>query len=307
MKNKLITVFGGTGFLGRYVIKELAKEGARIQVVSRHANEALFLKTTGSVGQISLISADITNKKDIKNIIKGSYAVIDLVGILANNGKQTFDIIHKEAAENLAKICKKLDIEKFIYVSALGVDQAVNSKYAESKFNAEKSVLKEFPQSIIIRPGLIIGQEDNFFNRFAQIAQISPFLPIIGSGKTLFQPVYVADVAKAITKSLTSKKFTGKIIELAGSKIYSFKELLELLLSVIRKKRYFINIPFSLAYIIGWLGEFLPYSPFTLDQIKLLEHDNLIKEKKDILYFKDLSIEPTNIESIIITYLDRFV
>lgn len=304
MEQRVITILGGTGFLGRYVVRRLAKDGFRLRIVSRNPNDSLELITAGHVGQIALLAGDINDPKSYAKALKGSYAVINLVGILFDRGKQNFTNIHSLGAEKLAVAAKAAGVQRFIQISALGVENEAGSNYARSKFLGEQAVLRAFPDASIIRPSIIFGAEDNFFNKFAKMAVLSPFLPLIGGGRTLFQPVYVDDIAKAIETLLLQNTGRGQIYELGGAQVYSFKQILEYILSVTGKARRFIPIPFGLASIIGRIGEYLPTPPLTRDQIKLLKYDNTVNPT--LKSFKHLGITPTAVELIVPEYLSIF-
>lgn len=304
MEQRVITILGGTGFLGRYVVRRLAKDGFRLRVVSRNPNDSLELITAGHVGQIALLAGDINDPKSYAQALKGSYAVINLVGILFDRGKQNFTNIHSLGAEKLAIAAKAAGVQRFIQISALGVENEAGSNYARSKFLGEKAVLRAFPDATIIRPSIIFGAEDNFFNKFAKMAVLSPFLPLIGGGRTLFQPVYVDDIAKAIEIMLLQNTGHGQIYELGGSQVFSFRQILEYILTVTGKSRRFIPLPFSIASIIGRIGEYLPTPPLTRDQIKLLRYDNTVNPT--LKSFKHLGITPTAVELIVPEYLSIF-
>ena len=304
MEQRVITILGGTGFLGRYVVRRLAKDGFRLRIVSRNPNDSLELITAGHVGQIALLAGDINDPKSYAKALKGSYAVINLVGILFDRGKQNFTNIHSLGAEKLAVAAKAAGVQRFIQISALGVENEAGSNYARSKFLGEQAVLRAFPDASIIRPSIIFGAEDNFFNKFAKLAALSPFLPLIGGGRTLFQPVYVDDIAKAIETLLLQNTGRGQIYELGGAQVYSFRQILEYILAVTGKARRFIPIPFGLASIIGRIGEYLPTPPLTRDQIKLLKYDNTVNPT--LKSFKHLGITPTAVELIVPEYLSIF-
>lgn len=304
MEQRVITILGGTGFLGRYVVRRLAKDGFRLRIVSRNPNDSLELITAGHVGQIALLAGDINEPKSYAQALKGCYAVINLVGILFDRGKQNFTNIHSLGAEKLAIAAKAAGVQRFIQISALGVENDAGSNYARSKFLGEQAVLRAFPEATIIRPSIIFGAEDNFFNKFAKMAAISPFLPLIGGGRTLFQPVYVDDIAKAIETLLLQNTGRGQIYELGGAQVYSFRQILEYILSVIGKSRRFIPLPFGLAAFIGRIGEYLPTPPLTRDQIKLLKYDNTVNPT--LKSFRNLGITPTAVELIVPEYLSIF-
>lgn len=303
MKNTLITIFGGTGFVGQYVVKELAKTGALIRVASRNPDKASHLRTMGSPGQISFIQANIRNKASVEVAVKGADVVINLVGLLFESGKQNFSAIHAQAAETLAKIAKVEGVKRLVHMSALGVDHSTHSKYARTKFNGENAILAAFPEASIMRPSIIFGAEDKFFNRFAAMAKCLPFLPLIG-GDTKFQPVYVVDVAKAFAAVVADDATAGNIYELGGPDVYTFRELMQIMLEAIGKEPALIPVPFFLASIEAAFLELLPRPLLTRDQVQLLKKDNVVVEGANT--FKTLGVEPSNLQSVIPSYLERY-
>jgi uncharacterized protein YbjT (DUF2867 family) len=304
MHNKIITVIGGTGFLGRYVVKRLATSGYTIRVLSRHPDGALALKTSGNVGQIILSGANITDPSSLVGKFEDSYAIINLAGILFQSGKQTFSHIHSQGAEKIAQMAKAAGVERFIHVSALGVNHAHSSQYARTKLLGEKAILNAFPTATILRPSVVFGPEDNFYNQFARMASIAPALPLIGGGHTRFQPVYVGDVADAITSCLMRFDALGQTYELGGPHIYSFREILTYILHTTHTSRPLVNIPMRLAAVMGSFSQLLPRPPLTRDQVELLKYDNIVND--GALTFSDLGIAPKAVEIIVPTYLARF-
>ncbi len=303
--NKQITIFGGTGFLGRYIVNDLANQGYTIRIATRRAGAAYFLKTCGNVGQIVPFVCDIYDNHSIKNAVEGSYAVINLIGVLAEGrGQNKFSDIHHKFPQRLAQILKKNKIENFVHVSAIGANEQSTSKYLKTKFLGEKGIQKNLKSATIIRPSVIFGVEDNFFNRFARMAMISPFLPLIGGGQTKFQPVYVGDVAKAVVKSIESEETKGKVYELGGPDILTFKELLEKMLQHIERKRLLVPLPWRIAMIKGAVLQNLPGKLLTRDQVRALRYDSVVQEAA--LTLSDLDIDPTPMSQILPTYLERF-
>lgn len=303
-REKTVAVLGGSGFVGRYVVQELAKEGFNIRVIVRYPHEALFLKTQGEVGQITLIPGSILDEKSLVRAFEGADAVINLVGILFEKGFQRFKKIHHEGPEKIAKIAVEKGVQSLIHLSALGANLESASQYAQTKARGEIALQKTFPQAIIFRPSVIFGAEDQFLNRFAKMAQSSPFLPLIGGGKTRLQPVYVQDVAKAVVKSLTLPEAKGKIFELGGPKVYTFKEIIQLILKTIHRRRLLISIPVIFARWLGFILQFHPTPPLTKDQVALLKNDNVVGEKS--LKFKDLDLFPSALEDHLPFLLKRF-
>ncbi len=301
-RDKIITIFGGSGFIGSYVVSELAKTGAKIKVIGRYASSASHLRTTGAVGQIALIDANLNDKSIIESLVKGSSVVVNLVGILFEKGKTTFETTHVTFATNIAESCKKHNVESLIHISALGVDQVKTSSYAKSKLAGEKEILKHFPQATILRPSVVFGPEDNFINLFNWISKFSPFLPLIGGGYNLFQPIYVGDVAKAIHNCIESKPklIQGKILEIGGPTQYSMKEIMKLILNTTGRKRLLLPIPFFIAKFKAFFLEFMPKPLLTRDQVELLKYNNIVSKENGL---SNLGIQPTPLEGIIKSYL----
>ncbi len=304
MKNKIITIFGGSGFVGSYIVKELAKTGAYIQVVSRTPDRSTFLKIAGNVGQIYLQYVDVVDSTSISQVIENSDVVIDLVGILYEKSGSTFEAINKCAGVNIAKIAKKKQVKQFIYFSALNVNRAYESKYAQSKYRAEKEIQKEFSKAVIIRPSLIFGPEDRFFNFFANIISTFHIIPLIKDGYTKFQPVYVGDIAKAIAKIVNAESdYSGKVFEFAGAESYTFRELIKFISRTIDQKVLMVTIPNWIARFMAFFMEFLPRPILTRDQIKLLKYHNIVHKEDKLLYFSALGIKPKTVEQIVPAYL----
>jgi uncharacterized protein YbjT (DUF2867 family) len=304
MDNKIITIIGGTGFVGRYVVRLLARSGYTLRIIARNPDAALHLKTAGDVGQIVLVSGNLAHPDSLNGKLDKSYAVINLAGILFEHGRQSFSHLHAQGAEKLAQMAKAAGVTRFIHMSALGVDKATGSQYARSKMIGEKAVAAAFPDATILRPSVIFGPEDNFFNQFAHLATIAPALPLIGGGKTRFQPVYVGDVAQAVEACLTHAEAPGQMYELGGPQVYTFKEILEFILRTIGRRRALMPLPFPLAATMGAFGELLPRPPLTRDQIKLLKSDNVVSPSAKT--FANLGIHPTTIDIIVPEYLARF-
>lgn len=308
MKPSLIAVFGGSGFLGRYVVRSLAKAGYRVRVGVRRPNLGNFLAPMGQVGQIQVVKANIANADDVARVVSGADAVVNLVGILRPSGRQRFQRIHRDAAEALAKAAMNAGAQNFVHVSALGASQNSSSLYARSKAEGEARVREAFPAATIFRPSLMFGPEDNFFNRFAGMARmwpLVPFVPLIGGGNTKFQPVYVGDVAAAVAKSVIDPASArGRTYELVGPTVYSFKEMMELMLLESYRKAPLVSIPFGLASLGAGLANLTPWPPITPDQVRLLKTDNVMT--KGALGLPDLAIEPDFVEAILPTYIWRF-
>ncbi|MEA1649376.1 complex I NDUFA9 subunit family protein [Nitrospirillum sp. BR 11164] len=301
---RIATVFGGAGFIGRHVIRRLAKTGCVIRVPARHPGEAAFLKMNGAVGQIVPMAVDIADDASVARAIQGADVVINLMGILAESGRQRFDLVHAEAAGRIARLAKGADVARLVHVSALGADANSRSAYARSKAAGEQAVRAVFPEATILRPSVIFGPEDNFFNRFAGMAKTLPFVPLIGGGATRFQPVYVGDVADAIISAVTRAGAEGKTFELGGPRAYSFRELIQLVLDLTGRKTRLVSVPWGLASLQAAFLEMVPGKPLTRDQVTLLKSDNVLSGTLPGL--ADLGVTPTAAEVILPTYLDRF-
>lgn len=326
MAKDIVTVFGGSGFVGRHVVRRLAAQGAIVRVAVRDVEAALFLKTMGGVGQIVPWSTDILDKESVERAVAGAGQVINLVGILYESGKNRFDAVHHLAAETIAAASAAAGVRSLVQLSAIGASPESRSVYARSKAAGEAAVLNAFPNAVILRPSIIFGPEDGFFNLFAGLCRFSPALPVFGcpmfpriklfsdgallhcdfygDGGTKFQPVYVGDVADAVISALENSTASGKVFELGGPDIYSSKALMELLLSVIRRRRLLIPIPFWVLAIEAWLLEKLPKPLLTTDQVKLLRSDNIVSV--GALGLADLGVSPCKAEVILPSYLSRF-
>lgn len=300
----IVTVIGGTGFLGRYVVHELAQAGYTVRVLSRHPEQALHLKTAGAVGQIVLERADITRPASLSGKFAGSFAVINLTGIMFESGKQNFTNVHTMGAEAAAREAWQSHVSRYMHISALGAPQAVHSQYARSKAAGEKAVANAFSGATIIRPSVLFGPEDNFYNMFARMAAFMPFLPLIGGGKTKLQPVYVGDVARAIVCALEKETTKGNSYELGGPEVKTLQEIMESVARYSHQEVEFESIPFWLAGVIGWFAGLLPRPLLTADQVQLLRHDNIVVQGAK--GFKDLGIAPTSVEMIVPQYLARY-
>ena len=313
-KSPNVTIFGGTGFLGRYIVNRLSKLGYIINIVTRTPNEAIYLKTSGNVGQVKLTEGSFSNLNNFTSLFKTSDIIINCVGILNEEGDQTFKKLHSDIPEKLAILAKKSGVKKFIHISSIGANPKSDSKYSKSKGIAEVKILKAFPEAIIFRPSIVFGSEDQFFNLFSQISCISPILPIVG-GKTKFQPVYVDDIAKMVVGVLQieapNTKKNNRIYELGGPEIISFRSLMVKMLSVIYRKKLIINLPFWLAKAMCPLILILNKLTFkkiplliTEDSVKQLKYDNIVSEEN--MSFEDLDIKPKSLDLILPSYLKRY-
>jgi len=265
----IVTVFGGSGFIGRYAVRKLAKRGWRVRVAVRRPNEAMFLRTAGDVGQVETIQANIRDDASTERAIIGSDAVINLVGILFPTGKQTFDAVQRDGAERIARLCAAHGLDRLIHISAIGADAESDVSYQRTKAEAEAAVQRHVPGATILRPSLVFGPEDEFFNRFAGMARLSPVLPLIG-GDTRFQPVYVGDVAEAVVRSLENGDARGKTYELGGPEIVTMRDVFELVQEETGRKRFVMPVPGWLARIQAWVFE-LPNRLFGLPPFRAVE------------------------------------
>ena len=300
---KIIAIFGGGGFLGKHLMRQLTRLDYRVKVATRKPYLKGYLKPQGNPGQIELFKTNIFNIEEVKRILKNCDFVINLVGILYETKKQKFNQIHTEFPHQLSHLCNELGIKNLVHVSALGVKERHVSQYMQSKLQGEKNIQDTFKPSVILRPSIVFGPEDKFFNTFASIAQFSPVLPLIG-GKTKFAPIYCGDVAKAIVKALELNNSEPRIYELGGPKNYSLKELMEILLAEIKKKRFLLPIPFSVAKFQAYFLQMMPNPLLTVDQVKLLQYNNIVSGDYPVL--KDLGITGTLIQSILPKYIYRF-
>jgi len=300
---KIIGIFGAGGFLGKHLMRQLTKLDYRVKVATRNPYLKGYLKPLGNPGQIELFKTNIFNPEDVKQVLKNCTIAINLVGILYETRKQKFNQIHAQFPNLLSELCNELAVKKLVHVSALGVKEGHPSQYMQSKLQGEKNIQDTFKQSVILRPGIMFGPEDKFFNIFATLAQFSPALPLIGGGKTVFEPIYVGDVAQTIVKSLELNNSKPSIYELGGAN-YSFKELMQILLSEINKKRFLIPIPWGMAKFQSYFLQMLPTPLLTPDQVTMLRYDNVVSGEYKTL--KNLKIKPTTIQSILPKYIYRF-
>ncbi|MBA1337864.1 MAG: NADH dehydrogenase [Pelagibacterales bacterium] len=302
--NQQIAIFGAGGFLGRHLMRKLTELDYRIKVATRSPYLKGYLKPQGNAGQIELIKTNIFNENEISKVLKNCDLAINLVGILYETRKQKFTKIHEQFPYLLSRLCNEHGVKKLIHISALGIEGRHESKYKESKLNGEKKIKDNFKSPIILRPSVVFGPEDKFFNTFASLAQISPILPLIGGGKTKFSPIYVGDVAEAIVKALSLNNSEPKVYELGGPENYSFKELMEILLAEIKKKRFLISIPFAFAKFQSYFLQMMPNPLLTPDQVEMLKHDNIVSGNYSTL--KDLGITGTPIQNTLPKYIYRF-
>ncbi len=302
--NLTAVVFGGGGFIGRHLVRRLAKTVAVVRVPSRHVSRLGFLRTAGVVGQIVPEIAKTLDEAELIDLLLGADLVVNLIGILAEGGGNSFHGVHAELPGRIARIAADQGVQRLVHISALGASTGSASAYARSKAFGEEAVRAMFPSATIMRPSIVFGPEDQFFNRFAAMARLSPVLPLIGGGATRFQLVYVGDVADAIAAALTSEDAPGKTYELGGPAVYSFKDCMKLLLAEIGMSRLLVPVPWGLARLQARLAELLPGKPLTRDQVELLKQDNVVSGALPGL--ADLGVTPTAAELILPTYLDRF-
>ena len=304
MKNQICTILGGGGFIGRYLVRNLTKKNYRCFITTRKAFQKGYLKTQATPGAIELINWNPDNFSELKEAIKNSDVVVNLIGILFETRKQKFYNIHSKIPEAIAKICSESDVKKFIHVSAIGASENSKSLYQKSKFQGEVNSLKNFNKTIIIRPSVVCGSEDNFTNLFSRLSFL-PVIPIVGF-KYKFQPILVTDVADAILKSIDIKNNEGKIYEIGGPKVISFGDMVKSILSAINKKRFVVEMPMPLAKIQSSITDLLPFPPIlTRDQCEILsEADNVVSNKN--LTLKDLNLKPSDVEEAMKKWLWRY-
>jgi uncharacterized protein YbjT (DUF2867 family) len=305
--SKLVTIYGGAGFVGRYIARRMAKDGWRVRVAVRRPNDAIFVKPYGTPGQVEPVPCNIRDDASVRAVMQGADAVINCVGILNGSGKNSFAAVQAEGAARIARIAAESGVRQFVHLSAIGADAASDSAYARSKGEGEAAILAAFPTAVILRPSIIFGSEDGFFNHFAAMSRMGPVLPVVGAD-TKFQPVYVDDVAQAAVLAADGKAAAG-VYELGGPDVASFRVLMHKMLGIIRRRRLVLNVPFFIARIIGGafdlaqavsLGLF-HNSVLTRDQVKNLRHDNVVAIGAK--GFADLGIAPTSLEAVLPEYL----
>ncbi len=305
---KIVTLIGGSGFVGRHVVRALAKRGYRIRVACRRPDLAGHVQPLGTPGQIMPIQVNVRYPASVAAACEGAYAVVNLTGVLASKGAQSFDAVHVFGAEASAKAARAAKAKVFVQMSALGADANSASEYARSKAGGEDCVKAAFPGATILRPSIVFGPEDNFFNQFAGISRLAPALPLIGGGHTKFAPVFVGDVAEAIAQLIDRGEAAGKIYELGGPEVFTFKQLMQFTLDVIGRQRLLLPVPWTVAKILGMVLGLLPKAMLTADQVELLKADSVVSdaaihEGRDLESF---GIKPHSIQSIVPSYLYRF-
>jgi len=296
---KVATVFGGSGFIGRHVVQRLAREDYVVRVATRDPMGAQGMHTMGRVGQIAGLAADVTDEAAVARAVEGASVVVNTVGILHGN----FAAIQAAGPGRIGRLAAAAGVGRVVHISALGADPSSPSAYARTKAEGEAELLAAFPKATILRPSIVFGEGDHFFNRFAQMAMVLPFMPVI-HGETRFQPVYVGDVTQAIMTALADPVTEGRIYELGGPRVWTFRELLAFVVKETGRNRRLVNIPSGLAAIQAWIGELLPNPPLTRDQLKLLRQDNVVAS--GALTLGDLGIHPSAIEALVPAYLSRF-
>jgi uncharacterized protein YbjT (DUF2867 family) len=304
----LVTIYGGSGFIGRHLVGAIAKTGARMRVAVRRPELAGHLQPLGGVGQINAVQANVRYPDSLLAAARGADAVVNLVGILFPTGKQTFEAVQDEGAAHVAEAARAGGARAMVHVSAIGANEHARSAYARSKAEGEAAVRKLFPDAVILRPSVVFGPEDDFFNRFAALARLFPALPLIGGGKTRFQPVFVGDVVKAVVAGLTGKAHAGAPYELGGPEVLTLKQVMERVLAYSMRKRFLVPLPFWLAKFQAAFLQLLPTPPLTIDQVRLLENDNVVSEeaKRSGRDLEALGIEPVAIAAIVPDYLEQF-
>lgn len=303
MHNQIVTVFGGTGFIGRHLISVLAKRGARIRVPTRNPQRALPLKPMGGVGQIVGERYDLRSDESLAYALRDADMVVNLIGIL--HGSETaFKTLQAELPGRIGRAASAGGLRRMLQISAIGADANSPSVYARTKAEGEAGAQAAFPDVTVLRPSVVFGPDDAFFNRFAAMSRLSPVLPLIGGGRTRFQPVYVGDVAAAGVAALTRDDAKGQTYELGGPKVYTFKELMQYLLGVVRRDRWLVSLPFEVASVQARFAELLPEPPLTRDQVLLLKSDNVVG--KDAYGLRELGVSPTPVEAIVPQYLRRY-
>jgi len=303
----LVTVFGGSGFVGAQAVRQLAKAGWRIRVAVRNPNLAYRMRMLGDVGQIDLVQANVRNPASVQRALDGATAAVNLVGVLYETGRQGFQAIHAMGAKTVAEAAREQGVTRLVQMSALGADANSASKYARTKAEGELAARAVYADAVVIRPSVVFGPEDRFFNRFAQLASVSPVLPLIGGGATRFQPVFVGDVGKALAAATTLEAAGGATYELGGPAVFSFRQLMEMMLAEIARKRILAPIPFPVASLLGKAGDvvagILP-PPLTSDQVELLRSDNVVSGAYPGL--AELGVTPATLEAVLPTYLYRY-
>jgi NADH dehydrogenase len=306
--SKLITIIGGSGFLGRHITRALARQGHRIRIAVRRPDLAGHLQPMGFPGQIMPVQCNLRYPESVDAACAGADVVINLVGVLFSSGGQSFSALHAHGARVAARAAKNAGASQFIQMSAIGADEGSGAAYARTKAEGERAAHEEFPGAIVLRPSIVFGPEDNFFNQFAAMARFSPALPLIGGGHTVFQPVFVGDIAEAVAKLVAAGEANGKTYELGGPQKMSFREVLEYVLKVTGRSRLLVPLPFPVARIIGTIAGLLPSPPLTADQVEMLKSDNVVSDAANAegRTLEGLGIDVEAVDAIVPSYLYRY-
>ncbi|HSZ52242.1 MAG TPA: complex I NDUFA9 subunit family protein [Caulobacteraceae bacterium] len=304
----LVTVFGGSGFVGSQIVRALARVGARVRVAVRQPGRGYRLRMLGDVGQIEVVQANVRDEVSAARALEGAEACINAVAILYESGRQTFEGVHVDGARRIASLAASAGVTRFVHISAIGADAKSPAAYGRTKAAGEAATREAFPGAAIVRPSVVFGPEDHFFNRFAQMATISPALPLIGGGHTRMQPVFVADVGAAVAKAVGSDEAAGRTFELGGPEAFTFRRLMEIMLEVIQRRRLLVSTPWPVAGALGVAGDLVAKigapPPLTTDQVALLRSDNVVAAGAPGL--RELGVEPNALEAIIPSYLYRY-
>ncbi len=305
----LVTVFGGSGFVGRHVVRTLVKRGYRVRVAVRRPDLAGFLLPSGYVGQIALVQANLRYRKSVNRAVEGASYVVNCVGILFESGRNSFDAVQDFGARAVAEATRAAGA-RLVHISAIGADSQSPSSYARSKARAEAAILATVPDAVILRPSIVFGPDDSFFNKFASMARMFPALPLIGGGMTRFQPVYVEDVAQAVALAVDGSIAGGRVYELGGLEVLTFRECMELVLRNTNRSRPLVSLPFGIASLLGSISSLIPFikPPITSDQVKLLKTDNIVSEDatREGRTLEGIGIRPTLLSSVIPSYLVQY-
>jgi NADH dehydrogenase len=308
----LVTVFGGSGFVGKQAVRQLAKAGWRVRVAVRNPNLAYAMRLAGDVGQVDLVQANVRNEASVARALEGASAAVNLVAVPYETGRQTFQALHVDGARMVAAAARAAGATRLVHMSVLGADADSKSKFARSRAEGEAAVREAFPGAVVLRPSVVFGPEDGFFNRFAAMAAMSPALPLVGGGHTRFQPVFVGDVGKAVARAVGDPTLDGRTFELGGPAVLTFRELMALMLKEIGKRRLLLPLPWGVAGVVGQLGQLsllvlgdgLVVPPVTADQVKLLRSDNVVSGAYPGL--AELSVTATTLEAVLPSYLYRY-
>ncbi len=302
MASKRVTVFGGSGFLGRQIVKSLAAEGTNVRVAVHHPERASFIERLGRDGQIEFVHANVWDESTVARAVKQSASVINTVGHYVEKGTATFDVVHGQGALHVARQARRAGAERLIHISGLGADSTSDSPYVRARGVGEVLVKKAFDGVTIFRPSVIFGPDDSFFNTLAGMARQTPVLPLFGMGRTNLQPVFVGNVAEACVRVLANPSTAGKVYEFGGPRVYTYKALVRLVLKRVDRRRILVPVPFFVWDTLAALMAFLPKPPLTRDQVKLMKRDNVVEGKA--LTLEDLGIAPTSVEEILLTYIN---